>query len=63
MGLITLADCYRLAGQYEKAQSMFEEVLQAEANDPDILYLYALCLKDSKKGKAAKEPLTKALEI
>ena len=63
VGLLVLADCYRLDGQYEKAQSMFEEVLKVNPNEPDILYLYALCLKDSEQIAAAKKPLAKAMEI
>ena len=62
-GITLLADCYRLDGQLDKAQNMFEEVLKKVPNNPDLLYYYALTLNAAGKHSQAKEQLNKAFEV
>lgn len=58
-----LAEVYRLDGQFEKAISLYKEVVKVKPNDGSVNYDYALSLKEVGKLAEAKKLNAKALDI
>lgn len=63
MGNIMLADCYRLNGQLDEAQQLFEAVIAKVPGNAALKHLYALTLKAKGDKEGARREMEAALEI
>jgi Tfp pilus assembly protein PilF len=52
-----LANCYRISGEFEKAEETFKKILKKKKKDPLNYLNYGLALKNSAKFAEAKEQL------
>jgi hypothetical protein len=60
-----LADCYRITGEFEKAEIMYKKVLKKKKNkkNPECILNYALSLKSSAKYAEASEQFREYVQL
>ena len=61
--LLKLADCYRITGEFEKAEATYKILLKKKKKDPKAIMNYALSLKSSAKYAEASVQFKEYLKL
>lgn len=61
--LLKLANCFRIIGEFEKAEAIYKELLKKNRKDPQAILNYAISLKNSAKYAEASDQFNAYLKL
>lgn len=60
---LKLADCYRITGEFEKAEATYKKIVKRKKKNPDSYMNYGLSLKNSAKFEEAKQQFEEYIKL